>query len=105
MQFDMMPVGPVSPDRTLSRPPGHTDAALRAVAIELEAGFLSEMLKHAGFGESRQSFGGGAGEDQFASLLRMDHAREMAEQGGIGLAESIFQSLVSRAPVAEGDRG
>ncbi|MEM7722222.1 MAG: rod-binding protein [Pseudomonadota bacterium] len=75
--------------------------ALRDVAEELEANFLAEMLKHAGFGESRESFGGGAGEDQFASLLRTEHARALASKGGIGLAESIFRSLLARAPDAE----
>jgi Rod binding domain-containing protein len=69
---------------------------LRDVARALEANFLEEMLKHAGFGESRDVFGGGAGEDQFASLLRREHARALAEQGGIGLAESLFNALVSR---------
>ncbi len=71
-------------------------AALRDVARELEASFLAEMLKHAGFGESRASFGGGVGEDQFASLLRGEHARALADRGGIGLAESLFQALVAR---------
>lgn len=70
--------------------------SLRALAQDLEASFLAEMLKHAGFGDSRESFGGGAGEDQFASLLRAEHARALADQGGIGLAESLFQSLLAR---------
>lgn len=77
-------------------PPGRTEE-LRAVAQELEASFLAEMLKHAGFGEARESLGGGAGEDQFASLLRAEHARALADRGGIGLAESLFRALVARA--------
>ena len=71
-------------------------AALRAVAQDLEATFLAEMLKHAKFGEARGAFGGGPGEEQFASMLRMEHARAMAEQGGIGLAESLFNALATR---------
>lgn len=69
---------------------------LRAAARELEAAFLSEMLKHAGVGEARGAFGGGAGEEQFTSLLRSEHARAIAERGGIGLAESLFRSLAAR---------
>lgn len=70
---------------------------LRQAAIELEANFLSEMLKHAGLGEMPEGFGGGVGEEQFASFLRQEQAREMAGRGGIGLAESIFEALVRRA--------
>ena len=80
----------------LPRPPDHADP-LRAVARELEAAFLAEMLGHAGFGATRGAFGGGAGEDQLASLLRTEHARALAAQGGIGLAESIFHALRARA--------
>ena len=68
--------------------------ALREAAKDLESAFLSEMLKHANFGAARESFGGGAGEDHFADVLVKEHARAMVEAGGIGLAESIFNSLV-----------
>lgn len=78
-------------------PPTDQTEALHAVARDLEASFLAEMLKHAGFGTSRESFGGGAGEDQFASLLRAEHARTLADRGGIGLAESLFRALVARS--------
>jgi len=81
-------------------PPSNEAAAsrddLRSVAQDLEASFLAEMLKHAGFGAARSTFGGGAGEKQFASLLRMEHARALAASGGIGLAESLFQTLVDQ---------
>jgi flagellar protein FlgJ len=65
----------------------------RAVAKDLEAAFLTEMLKHAGFGKARDSFGGGAGEEHFASFLSEIQAKKMVEAGGIGLAEHIFQSI------------
>lgn len=73
------------------------EASFRKVATELEASFLAEMLKAAGVGALRSSFGGGAGEEQFASFLRQAQAEEMAERGGIGLAESIFEALKARA--------
>ena len=72
-----------------------SDAALRRAAVELEASFLSLMMKESGLGETG-SFGGGVGEEQFSSFLRDIHAREMAEAGGIGLAESIFRALKAR---------
>jgi Rod binding domain-containing protein len=69
---------------------------LRAAAEKLEAAFLAEMLKSAGVGKTPTAFGGGAGEDQFASFLRQAQAEEMARAGGIGLAEALFQSLRKR---------
>jgi len=66
---------------------------LRNAAVELEATFLAEMLKAAGFGETPSGFGGGEGEDQFSSFLVQAQAREMARSGGIGLAESLFHAL------------
>jgi Rod binding domain-containing protein len=69
---------------------------LRDVAKAFEASFLAEMLKASGLGESRSEFGGGAGEDAFASMMVDEQAQLMVERGGIGLSESIFQSLWAR---------
>lgn len=62
----------------------------------LEANFLAQMLSSAGLGAAPEGFGGGIGEDQFASLLRDEQAKSMVDSGGIGLAESIFNSLAAR---------
>ncbi len=72
------------------------DAKLMQAAQELEASFLAEMLKSAGLGKSRESFGGGVGEDQFSSFLVREQARAMVESGGIGLAQSLFEALKER---------
>ncbi|KAE9632205.1 rod-binding protein [Parasedimentitalea maritima] len=66
---------------------------LRKAAVQLEATFLAEMLKSAGLGESRESFGGGSGEDQFSTFLVRAQAEQMAQAGGIGLAESLYNSM------------
>ncbi|AZV80137.1 flagellar biosynthesis protein FlgJ [Parasedimentitalea marina] len=66
---------------------------LRQAATQLEATFLAEMLKSAGMGESRETFGGGSGEDQFSTFLIRAQAEQMAQAGGIGLAESLYHSL------------
>jgi len=85
------------------RPPGNSpaqaeaEARLRATAVNLEAQFLSEMLKHAGFDGPKSDFSGGSGEEQFGSFLREAQARRMAQGGGIGLAETIFRALQARA--------
>ena len=43
------------------------------------------------------TFGGGAGEEAFASLLTDEYARLLAERGGIGLAEQVFELLKERS--------
>lgn len=77
----------LAPDRT---------AKLRELSQELEATFLTEMLKHAGLGGARDGFGGGIGEEQFSSMLLQEHAKQITANGGIGLAENLFQALVKR---------
>lgn len=89
-----LPPAPTSP--TVERQPGGKtprDAALWTAAQDLETAFLAEMLAAAGFGAARESFGGGAGEEQFASLLRREQAGALVQGGGIGLAETLFEAL------------
>lgn len=76
-------------------PPGGPSqiSPLRRAAQELEAQFLAQMLEAAGLHETEGQFSGGAGESQFASLLRQEQARGMVQAGGIGLAEAIFRSM------------
>ncbi|WP_420585928.1 rod-binding protein [Ruegeria sp.] len=78
-----------------AQPPTTTDK-LKAAAVELEAAFLAEMLKSSGLGETSKSFGGGAGEDQFSSFLVQHQARALAESGGVGLSEILFQSMMEK---------
>lgn len=63
----------------------------------MEASFLAEMLKAAGLGKTSGQFGGGQGEDQFASFLVQEQAKQMVEAGGIGLAEALFESLKEKS--------
>lgn len=78
-------------------PAARASDKLRAASIELEATFLAEMLKSAGLGRARQSFGGGAGEDQFSSFLIQQQAQQMARAGGIGLSEVLFNAMMEKA--------
>lgn len=75
------------------KPMQSRDAVLLERAKSLEAAFLAEMLSFSGLGAVSDGFGGGAGEEQFASFLRQEQAKLMVETGGIGLAEMIFDSL------------
>jgi Rod binding domain-containing protein len=83
----------ISDSTSPMQPPPRTNDALKSAARQLEANFLSQMLKSAGIGEAPEAFGGGIGEDQFASFLREEQAREMADAGGIGLAQSLFEAM------------
>ncbi len=77
---------------TLRSLPNAEDPARKA-AMDLESTFLAEMLKSAGLGKARDSFGGGAGEDHFTSFLVEAQAKQMTKAGGIGLAESLYHAL------------
>jgi flagellar protein FlgJ len=69
---------------------------LQAVAVQFEAVFLAQMLDHAGVGRTPEGFGGGAGEEAFRGHLIDEQARLMANKGGIGLAETIFNAMAAR---------
>ena len=73
---------------------------LKETAKAFEASFLAEMLKNTGLGASRDSFGGGVGEEAFSSLLVEEQAKLLADAGGVGLAEHIFNSLAAREGLA-----
>lgn len=75
--------------------PALDDRLLRSAAAQLEGAFLAEMLRAAGAGDARSSFGGGAGEEQFSTFLLEQQAQEMVKAGGIGLAESLFEAMKS----------
>ena len=85
------------PVRTPLPRAGEADARLLESAQALEASFVAEMLKSAGVGAVPSAFGGGIGEEQFASFLREEQARDIVRAGGIGLAESLFISMKARA--------
>lgn len=77
------------------------EAELKRAAVAFEAAFLAEMLKYAGAGQSTPGFDGGAGEAAFGQELVRAQATELAEAGGIGLAERLFQSLLEREGLGE----
>ena len=72
------------------------EAALQKAAEDLEASFLAEMLKTAGFGKAQDALGGGEGEEQCSSCLVQAQAKSMVQAGGIGLAEHLFEALKER---------
>ncbi len=94
------PVEIAADSQAATRPPKAASSVQRAALMEkaraLEASFLAEMLSHAGLDAKDGTFSGGVGEAQFASFLRDEQAKAVVQHGGIGLAEHLFQSLLSR---------
>lgn len=83
---------PTQPTTSLPR---NTVEQLHDLSRKLEATFLAEMLKDAGFAKAPEALGGGIGEEQFASFLTEAVADEMAAAGGIGLSQSLFEALIA----------
>ncbi len=86
------PPGPAAPDSVVpdsSMP----DARLRRAAMEFEAVFLAEMLRYTGIGDVPEAFGGGVGEEGFASMLIDEYAEAIARTRPLGIAERVYRSL------------
>lgn len=66
---------------------------LQTAANQFEAVFLAQMLSAAGAG--RASSEGGIGEAQFSSFLLNAQAKQIADRGGVGLAEVIIRHYTS----------
>ncbi|GHA89382.1 hypothetical protein GCM10009069_10570 [Algimonas arctica] len=67
-------------------------AALKEVAKDFEAAFIAQMLTHSGLAESLTS-GEGKMASAFGSFYVEQLAERMADQGGIGMADSIYRQL------------
>lgn len=78
-------------------PGGGVDPAVMAAAREFEAVFLAEMLRYTGLADVPDGFGGGIGEQRFASLVIDEYARAISSTRSFGLAERIYGALMERA--------
>ena len=82
-----LPPSSAMPDQ---RPGATPDISAREqTARDFEAAFLAEALSHMGFDASN----GVEGAAPFASFVNRAYAGQLADRGGIGLAESIVRSL------------
>lgn len=66
--------------------------ALKAVAKDFETAFIAQMLTHTGLAETLTS-GEGKMAAAFGSFYVEQLAERMADQGGIGMADSIYRQL------------
>lgn len=84
--------------------PGKTANAevAKKAAKEFESVFISQMLGQMFSGISTDGpFGGGQGEQMFRSLMVDEYGKQIASQGGIGLADSVTRSLLKHQEAAQ----
>jgi len=101
--MEIAPLSTVGPAPATTKPAEGTAGesaeqtrSAHAAAKAFEATFLAEMLKYSGINAMPSGFGGGAGEEAFSSFLTEEYARLLAERGGIGIAEQVFDLLEQR---------
>lgn len=72
----------------------------RKTGEEFEAMFLGQMLQHMFAGiETDPEFGGGAGEDMWRSMMVEQYGKEIAKNGGVGIAEAVMRQLLQNQEV------
>jgi Rod binding domain-containing protein len=73
---------------------------VKAKAQEFEGVFIAQMLGQMFDGVSTDGpFGGGQGEQMFRSLMMDEYGKQIAKQGGIGIADSITRELLKHQEV------
>jgi Rod binding domain-containing protein len=74
---------------------GDMDGA-RAAAKDFEAFYLSQMLQPMFSGLSTAPpFGGGHAESVWRSLLVDEYGRQIAQGGGVGVADAVMRTMLS----------
>lgn len=77
-------------------------AKLRQAAKDFEASYIAQMLTFSGLAKALTA-GDGQGADAFASFYVEKIAQSVAEKGGFGLAEGIYQHLLEAYHVGKGE--
>lgn len=76
-------------------------AQLKKAAEDFEGVFISQMLGQMFEGISTDGpFGGGQGEAMFRSLMLDEYSKQIAAQGGIGLADAVTRELLQHQEAA-----
>ncbi len=76
--------------------PGGAQEAARKAAEEFEAVFLTTMLEGMFTGlKAEAPFGGGSTEKTYRSLLVTEYAKQISQNGGLGLSDQITRDLIA----------
>jgi peptidoglycan hydrolase FlgJ len=72
-------------------------ATTKKVATQFEGVLISQMLNDMFEGVKADGmFGGGEGEEMFRSLMVDEYGKQIAAQGGIGMADAVTRELMRR---------
>ncbi len=80
---------------------------IRKSAIEFEGMTIGEMLQPMfdTVDTANGLFGGGAAESQFRSLQVLEMGKQIANSGGIGLADSVYRQMLAMQETAQQQKG
>ena len=74
---------------------GASEAEIEKAAADFEAVFLSQFIENMFAGiKTDGMFGGGQGEQMFRSLMVQEYGKILANNGGIGLSDSIKRDMM-----------
>ncbi len=87
---------PASPQSISNAASGGDQASTRKAAEEFEAVFLTTMLEGMFTGLNAEApFGGGSSEKTYRSLLVTEYAKQISQNGGLGLSDQITRDLIA----------
>ena len=79
-----------------SRPKLTQEARMRAQAADFEVQFVNSMFQHMYTGlDGNGPFGGSTGVGPWRSFLTEEYAKNFVKAGGIGIADSVYKSLLA----------
>jgi peptidoglycan hydrolase FlgJ len=83
--------------RNAAAPTSDAHAKARANAVDFEAMFLSSMFNNMFTSiDGEGPFGGSGAGGIWRSFLSDEYAKSFAKAGGIGLADSVYRSLIAQ---------
>ncbi len=71
----------------------------RAASQDFEAVFINSMLQQMFAGVGEGPYGGGHTANVWRSLLTDEYAKSFAKNGGIGIADHVYRSLLAQQEV------
>jgi Rod binding domain-containing protein len=90
----LTPSLPGSPPKTAS-----VAEKARATSQDFEAVFINSMLQQMFAGVGEGPFGGGHAANVWRSFLTDEYAKSFAKNGGIGIADHVYRSLLAQQEV------
>tara|TARA_Y100000590_G_scaffold463455_1_gene630238 strand:- start:506 stop:805 length:300 start_codon:yes stop_codon:yes gene_type:complete len=79
---------------------GNFNKAAKSAAQSFESVFLFEVLQSMYAGVEPGAFGGGSSEKLYQSMLNEEVAKSISKQGGIGIADSIYNEIIKTQQIA-----